>query len=416
MCFRFADGATSSLIPLAVVLHYEMPLWALAVTTAAMNLAGVPAAFLWAKAMEGLGDRRSKVVAGYAVAATGLVLLAFLPSFPLFLLGAILYTAFGVATGPASSTVLLELTPRAEWSSATGRLSRLTGFSFLIGMGTVVAIGLTRGIHFHAVFAAAAVFALGAAVVASRTFPRTDRPAPADYDAGVVRAAQRWFERAVYFPGRLRHLPTLAGLRASLRGPHSLWPLGYALTFTGSVCFFTSYPGVLSGNLGLAAGVVLLCQTPSHIMTPLSYPAAGRFGARHGLARGVMAGSLVRTVALPLLCLSIVTVGAAAVPVIVVLHGLMGLSFALLQVNGPVLLAEQHPKGRAQGVGTYHAAVGFGTLCGSGLAYIILSVAPYQASYIAALAFALAGAFKLAAARKKDLPQAPKADAEVDAP
>src|SRR5688572_27337430 len=47
VAFRFGDGASHALIALAVVLHYDLPIWVLAVTTACMNLVGVPATFLW---------------------------------------------------------------------------------------------------------------------------------------------------------------------------------------------------------------------------------------------------------------------------------------------------------------------------------------------------------------------------------
>jgi MFS family permease len=421
--FRLGDGLTSALIPLAVVLHYGMPLWALALATAAQNLASVPATFLWGSLMDKGVRRRPIVVTGFAMAALAMALLSTLPSFPLFVVGSILYTVFGVATAPAASTMVLQRVPRHRWSRATGALSRRTGTAFLTGMAASILIALPGdywthvgaiggslatspyfgGPHFPGAFAAAAVLAGMASVLAWQTVPAFQPPLPHEsgYDPKLIQANQRRFERAVFFPGRFRNLPRLRDLRAIAGSPHRLWPLGYALTFMGSVCFFSSYTGILSNQLGLAAGLVLLAQAPSNVVTPITYPWAGRHGSRIGESRGVAQGSILRTVALPLLCLTVALLGAGGYGLLILLHGVMGLSFALIQVNGPVILADLHPGGRGQGVGTYHAAVGFGTLLGSFSASVILSVADYRWSYLFAVLMAVAGGLLIQFAHRR---------------
>ncbi|MFA5943394.1 MAG: MFS transporter [Candidatus Thermoplasmatota archaeon] len=403
VAFRFGDGASSALIPLAVVLHYELPLWALALTTAAMNLAGVPAAFLWGTLVDRGIDRRSLVVAGFAVASAAMVLLAFVPIFPLFVVGGILYTVFGVATSPAASTMVLQGVERSRWSLHTGALSRRTGSAFVTGMTASIVLGLTHHLDLSAMFAASASTGVMAALIAWRTLPVYQPPLPhdTDYDAKVVREGVRRFERSVYFPGRLRHIPSLAGVVGALRDPARLWPLGYMLTFMGSVAFSTSYPGVLANELLVPAGLVLLAQAPSHLMTPLTYPWAGRHGIRIGESLGVVRGSLLRTAAIPLMCVLVVGIGARSLPALMVLHAVMGLSFALIQVNGPILLAQVHPGGRGQGVGTYHAAVGTGTLLGALVTFVLLRVYPYQVSYLFSIAMTILGGLCLYTAHRR---------------
>ncbi len=196
----------------------------------------------------------------------------------------------------------------------------------------------------------------------------------------------------------MRHPPRLRDLRATLLKGHRLWPLGFVLTFTGSVCFFASYTGILHDRLHVSDGLVLLCQMPSNLVSPLAYPVAGRWGGRVGEAATVLRGSLLRTLVIPALAVILSLAGAAPSPVVVAilaLHGLMGLSFALLQVNGVVLIARDHPGGRGRGVGTYHAAVGLGTLFGSGLAFLLLRHFDYRVSYVAAVAIALLGSWTL---------------------
>ena len=399
--FRLGDGASNALIPLAVVLHYHLPLWALALVTAAMNLSGVPAAFLWGTLVDRGIDRRRLVTFGFAMAAVGMAVLAWLPSIALFTLGAMLYTVFGVATSPAASTMVLQNVDRADWGRATGTLSRRTGLAYLTGMSATAAFSFWRPIDFSATFAACAVMAMGAALVARRTLPAMLTGATPPADAGVVPAGQRWFERTVFFPARLANPPTVRGMRQLLADPGRLWPIGYALTFMGSISFFTSYPGVLAGALALPAGLVLLLQMPSQMVTPLAYPWAGRHGIHKGESRAVVQGSLVRSFSVPVMCSLVAFAGAKSWPLLLLLHGTMGISFALIQVNGPLLLARLHPGGRGPGVGTYHAAVGIGTLFGALSAFTLLRFLPFRDSYLFSAALTWLGALCLITAHRR---------------
>lgn len=419
--FRLADGASNALIPLAVVVHYGMPLWALALTAAAMNLAGVPAAFLWGSRVEHYPERRRLVGGGFAVTALALAVLAFLPPFPLFVAAAMAYTVFGVSTAPAASTLVLRGVQRRHWAQTTGALSRRTGFAFLTGMAISVGLGLTHRLDFSEVFTASAIVTALATFIAVRTVPAAQAPLPphAEAEALLVQQGQRRFERAVFFPMLLSYVAKPGQVWRALKDPHRLWPLGYAFSFMGSVSFFASYPGVLANELLLPAGLVLLAQAPSHIVTPITYPWAGRVGARIGESKGVLIGSTLRLVTVPLLCGTIVFAGASALGVIMALHAVMGLSFAFIQVNGPILLAQAHPDGRGPGVGTFHAAQGAGVLMGSLTAFVLLRIYPFQYSYIASVGLGALGAFLLWQAHRRWMrtthpgPQAPRAEAIV---
>lgn len=402
VAFRFGDGATNALISLAVVLHYGLPVWVLALTTTCMNLAAVPATFLWGTIMDRAQHRRRIVVLGFAAAAGAMAVLATFPAFPVYVVAAMAYTTFGVATSPAASTLALQGVPREDWSKATTSVSRRTGLAFLSGLIISVILGLALPEPpFRAVFAAAAVMATVAALVAARTIPVALPSADRRFAADVIAAGPRLFERPVFMPTRgIRDTLTWAGLKGAL-GTHRLWPLGLMLTFTGSVCFFTSYPGILHNDLGLAAGLVLVCQAPSHVVTPFAYPWAGRLGTRTGRSRTVAEGAVLRLVGIPALCVSILVFGAASVPILIVAHAIMGFSFSLIQVNSPLLLAEIHPGGKGQAVGLHHAAVGAGTLLGSLACFILLRSFDYWVSYAFAVAMTVVGVACMVAAHRK---------------
>lgn len=402
VAFKAADGATATLLPLQALLHYDLPLWAVAATAAVMNLASVPASIAWSRIMAGGKRRRRSAVAGFAVAAIMLAFLAARPPFALYLVGCAVFAAFGVATAPAASTLLLEGLDRKRWAPATAALSRRTGLAFLTGMGIVVALGFAGILQAAPVFLAAGVASAGAAVLAARTIVPykalhpDDAAPPPRHAAEVLRATGRRIERAVWFPARLRHPPRPAALWASLRSGPAPFLLAVTLLFGGTTLFLASYAGVLRDQLGLSLGLVLLAQLAAPVATNLTYAMAGRTGQERGERWAIGIGALLRMLALPALCATVLGAGAAAYPALLALQAVIGVSFAFLQVNAPCLLADHHPGGRGEGVGAYHAAVSMGVLMGSLVGFLLLFVTTLTVAYTAASAMVVLGCLGVA--------------------
>jgi MFS family permease len=406
--FRFADGLTHALFPLSVMTVYGLPIWAVAATSAVMNLAGVPAAFFWTRAMERGPGRRRAAVAGFGVAAVALLALAFQPPFPVFLLVAVLFTVFGIATAPAAGALVLEGLPRRRWAGATASLSRLTGYAYLVGTSIAVVLGLAGWLDLPVVFAAAAGTSLMAALLAHRTirpyhelYPgeKTQRSA---VDQGVVVAGQRRFERAVFFPGRLFHRPTGSGIRQALQGRMGPFLVAILLLFFGTTMFLVGYPAILKDSLQLSDGLVLLAMAPATFMTPVVYRTAGFYGEKRGMGHGITVGGSLRALAVPAMCAVAMLVGAdlawVGFVLFVLLPALLGVSFAFMQVNGPCIAATLHPDGHGEGVGTWHAAVSIGIVTGSVLATLLLWFVPVWITYLFATAATLAGAILIVGA------------------
>lgn len=401
--FKLADGLTHALFPLAVLFVYGKPVWAVAALAAAMNLASVPASFAWAKVMERGRGRRRAAVLGFAVSAAVLSALVLEPGFWPFVALAVLFTLFGTATAPAASILALEGVPRNRWGAATGAMSRRTGYAFLLGVTVTVGLGLAGLLDFRVMFAVGALLAATAAGAAWATIRPFEggSTGPRRYEEGVVVEGQRRFERAVFFPTRLRYRPTWQGVRRALLADPGPFLLATSALFFGTVVFLASYPGVLDQRLGLTAGLILLAQAPSAFLTPLTYTYAGRVGDRQGVSRGAAIGSLIRLLTVPALCLVVLAFGADGFLALLILHGLLGVSFAFIQVNGPCLVAALHPGGRGEGVGAYHAAVAVGTLTGSVVSAAVLLLWDLRVSYaVAAGATVLGGVLALVTLRR----------------
>ncbi len=376
VAFRFSDGISHALIPLAALLVYDLPLWAVAATSAAMNLVGVPAASFWGRVVEHGRGRRRLAIMGFSTAAVGMGVMAAQPPFLAFLAGAMMWTAFGVATAPAASVLVLEGVPRRQWARATGQLSRHTGYAYLAGALLTTAFGLAGLLDLRIIMIVGAIIAVGAGVAALKTIQRAgpDYEAPVHrYDEAAVKQAQRRFERPVFLPARLRHR-----LRMSVetrRPPANVWLGAIVLLFAGSSGFFAAYPGLLVERTGLAAGMVLLAQLPSHVATPMTYPLAGRLGEARGELAVIRTGLLLRLGAIPALAAATLfgaIMGGWVLAILIPLHALVGVGFAFFQINTPCLLAQLHEPRRGAGVGAFHAATATGTLVGSTLAFLIL--------------------------------------------
>lgn len=400
--FKLADGITHGLVALAIILWYDGAAWMVALTAAIMNLAGVPAAFAWGKAMDGGQGRRRAAVAGFAFAAFFLLIVATGPTLILFVIAVTGFTVFGVATAPAASYLILEAAPRRQWGAASGALARRTGMLYVAGMTFTVGLAFAGRLHLPTLFAAAALLSLGAAAVAWRTIPPYDpaRTPTMQYNEDVARAAPRRIERAIYFPGRLWYRPTGRSVRLpDLAFPTNLL-VALTLLFAGTVTLLGGYPGILADELGYGPGLILLATSPAAFLTLAAYGTAGRYGGDRGEGPGLRMGGMLRLVAIPGLAAALL-LGADALPLLLVLHGLMGISFAFLQVNGPCLIAQHHPRGRGAGVGAFHAAVAAGTLAGSVLSAALLWSLPVWSVYVASAFLTSLGIVALFAAVRR---------------
>jgi MFS family permease len=372
--FRFGDGISHGLIPLVPLIVHDMPLWAVPATGAAMNLVSVPASYAWAQLMEhshGVGRRRL-AVAGFAVSGIAMAAMAFALPFWAFLVAAAVFTGFGVATAPAASVLVLESVPGRDWAKAAGHLSRRTSATYVVGGAIAALLGLAGVLRFWQIFLVAAFAAVGAACVAAITIrPHGEAGRLPTPRTATIQAMQRRIERPVWLPGRLRFAPTLRSVHLADGHPRRFL-FAVFLLFVASTLFFAAYPGVLSQDIGLSLGWVLVAQMPSNVMTPLVYTYAGRWAGRHGDMRAAGVGVATRLLAVPALVLVILTWTTGSMVALLLAHAVVGFSFAFLQVSGSTIMAKTHRAGRGAGVGNYHAAVALGCMVGSTGSFLIL--------------------------------------------
>ncbi len=367
--FRFADGVTHALVPLLPLIVLDLPIWTVAATVAVMNLASVPSGFLWSGLMDkthGIGRRRLAVT-GFALAAVALVGMSLQLGLWWHLAFGVMFTAFGVASAPAASVLILESSGRGAYSHINGAMIRRTGYAYLAGSMVAVAWGLSGTLNVRVAMLVGASVALLAALVANTTIAPASGPTPPLDLPGNGRR----FERMVWFPRVLRHgWPT----GAKLRGPPARLALVILLFFVGSSMLFSTYPGVLADRWGLGLGLVLLSQAPSQFVTPWMHGKAGHLTRETGELNVFRLGGTLRLLVVPGLAVVILFGSPMWLPLVLALHAVAGVSFSLLQVSGMGLLSRLHPGGHGAGVGTHHAVVAMGGLLGSTIASVVLYV------------------------------------------
>ncbi len=394
--FRIADGATAALIPLTAVTSYGLPAWGAAMVVVAMNLAGVPASYMWGTIMESGRGRRRLATAGFALAGIALVALATFPPWPLYLLAAAVFTAFGGATASAAGRLILEGQGRADWGTMTSRLNLVMSSSYMIGLFGVIAWSFLGELLAPGVFVGAAVLCVAAALVAWKTIMPFVPKHVSEWDPQPQE--QLRMERPVWSPLRLR-----ARMRfPRTPGPHRKLALGVAIAFLGTTTFNSSFSGVLAADLGLSVALVLLAQVPSHLSIPIGYKMALPLLRRSGELPVARWGLLVRVVTVPAMACTILWWRPEFYPLLLALGLVMGVTFAMVQATLPCITAAAHPRSAGRGLGAYHGAVALGVLTGSGSAALVLRVAPLAASYaVSALGMVVGTAIILSALRSE---------------
>ncbi len=378
--FRVADGATAALIPLMAVTAYGLPAWGAAMVVVAMNLAGVPASYMWGTLMESGRGRRRLATTGFAVAGTALVGLAFLPPWPLYLLGAAAFTAFGGATASAAGRLILEGQGRSDWGAMTSRLNLVMSSAYMVGLMAVIIWSFAGTLAPLGVFLGAAVLCVAAALVAWKTIRPFVPVHVSDWDPKPQE--QMRLERPVWLPQRLRvrlRWPRTAG-------PHRKLALGVAITFLGTTAFNSSFSGVLAADLHLSVALVLLAQVPSHLTIPIGFRMTLPMLRSHGEQRVARIGLVTRLLTVPAMAVTILWWHPNLYWFLLSLGAVMGLTFAMVQATVPCILAAAHPRSTGRGLGAYHGAVALGVLTGSGVVAIVLRVAPLAWSYALSVA------------------------------
>jgi len=388
-----ALGGASLIVPLYVV---ELGGTAadLGFLFATGSFVGVPGALVFGNLADRTGKRRVFVVGAMVVTVATMVAIPLLDSIPLVVVAnALLWLGFAAAI-PVLTLLAVAGEPEDRWSTLIARLNKYQGVGWALGLalGFVVIAGGSRVVDAITAqryfFFACAVCAGAGLLLGIRRLPPDPRPGREPSPRRLrrrVRQAARFNIRGAAFPftpGRFDARDLHPRTFVDRFTPHlATYFLAVFVVFTGFGVFFAPLPAYLSG-VGYTSSEIFALYLVLNVGAAVFYgPAAGLAG-KYDVIRVHMSGLLARGLALPLVAVAGVVVGATTLGLGVsgLVFVVIGLTWAVIAVTAATLVTRLSPAAiRGEALGVYGALVavggGVGGLLGGYLAGVGFVVA-----------------------------------------
>ncbi|QLH83060.1 MFS transporter [Halosimplex pelagicum] len=365
-------GGASLLVPLYVVQLGASPVQlGLLASTAA--LVGAPGAVLFGRLANGVGHRRSLVLATLAVVALALAAVPLLTGVTAVVVAnAALWLVVG-SVAPVLTMLVVDDAPESAWGERIGLLNKYQGYGWagglvlgtvwpLVGVRLVGADAATR-----ALFWLLAACALVSAVGAARTLPRPEGHVTSERKvrriARFVTNSRRNVRGATFAfaPNRLYWTTRTVDPRAlagRIDPALGTYLAAAALFFTGFAAFWAPLPLFLT-DAGFGSGQVFALYLVSSLASAVLYEGAGRLAARYDV-RLLQSGALaVRGLFFPAVA-ALAGLGALAVGFVAVGTALavLGLTWAVIAVVGTAIVTRLAPPDLRGDVLGVHTALG----------------------------------------------------------
>lgn len=380
------NGGTAPLIPLFLVVAFSGSLFQVGLVTAVTSIASIPAFIIWGNLSDHLHRRKLFIVEGFAGLAVSMAIMWLSADFIMFLAANFLLGLLYAASPPAGTALLIERTPKEQWSSYLGRFSKLGGAGYLLGL-VAGAFWFTAfssdAASMRLFFGFATLVAIGGAIAATmlvedsspstRTSPRHRQNAHWSNAADIPLHIS---ERAKYLPSRIGAVIRLAGPdRAERSGISSRLWLYYIVTMlfsTGFTAFYAVFPTFLSRYMGerfaIGESMIFLIYVGNSLTATLTYEHVTLMARRTGERRLQAYAAAGRSVLIP----SFFVVGLfASTPIEVVagmllLNSVMGFCWAIISVTGQSMVASMAGlQARGEAIGLYNSSTGFGAILGA---------------------------------------------------
>ena len=401
-----AGGATSPLIPLFTrVLGGSVA--DVGAVAAASSIASVPAFIGWGNWSDRLHRRRAFVLIGFLGTSLALLLMGLSRDVPDFYLANLLAGVLGAASAPVGTVLILETTKREGWAARIAVFSRIGGIGWIAGLLLGVAwlqiSPLTESAGMRALFVIGAALALLSGLLAWRWI---GEPAETIERKHIDLVDVHWrVERTRFLPMRLLHI---LDLRSHFGNTPKYSPAlrrylaAVLLLFSGFTAFYAIFPVFLHDIAGLSTPEIFAVFVASQVVSALAYGRVGGWIRSTGGRRIQVYASAGRAVLFPVFLLLPVLPGGPITTfvLILVVHGLVGLCWAAINVAGSTIVSELAPAGERSGVlGAFNAVQGFGAILGPLAGGFIAHLFGFPAGLLTSSVFIAAGVIALMGSR-----------------
>jgi len=396
-----AGGATSLLIPLFAK-ELGASVGQVGIIAAASSLSSIPAFMLWGHLSDRLKRRKPFVLLGFLGMALCLFLMGVSGGVQDYYLSNLLFGFLVAASAPVATALVIETAARDQWARRIAAFSQVGGIGWVAGL-TLGAVwlgidfyGMAIGSEMRALFIIGAALAVLSAIVAWRWIEEpaeklTDRPTyPPEHHFITV-------EKLKYLPLRMLHRFEFWKRRKEghrYGKSLSIYLFCIFLLFAGFTAFYAFFPIFLADEVGLPSMEIFIVYIASQATSVAFYTRVGKWVQERGSKRMQIVGSGVRTVLFPtfLVVVFFHLDPVVALVVMTVLHSVIGLCWALINVSGSMIVSSLAMPGmQAEAFGAYNAVQGFGSIAGPLAGGLTCEYFGYPAGFIVTSLFILLG-------------------------
>ena len=396
-----ASGATSLLI-LLFAKDLGASVGQVGIIAAASSLSSIPAFMLWGHLSDRTKKRKIFVLLGFLGMALCLFLMGMSGGVQDYFLSNLLFGFLVAASAPVATALVIETAARDQWARRIAAFSKIGGIGWVAGLilGAVwLEIdfnGLTLGGEMRALFIIGAALALLSALVAWRWIEEPEerlgiRPLhPPEHHFITI-------ERLRYLPMRMLHrfeFKDRSKRQHRFTRSLNVYLSCVFLLFAGFTAFYAFFPIFLVDEIGMQSSAIFVVYIASQATSVAFYSRVGKWVQDKGSKKMQILGSGARTILFPsFLGIALFHLDPVITLVaILVLHSLVGLCWALINVSGSMIISNlASPDVRAEAFGAYNAMQGVGSVAGPVAGGLICEFFGYPAGFISASVFILLG-------------------------
>jgi MFS family permease len=402
--YNVAGGSTNPIIPLFLTEGLKGTVGQVGLVSAITSIAAVPANILWGNLSDTMQKRKPFIIMGFLGMGLALLLMGLSTSIPQYYLANFMLGLLAAAVAPVGTVLVLESFEKKDWPKRLGDFSRVGGLGWVVGLliGTfwlMLLNGSDGENSTRALFMLAAALCLVSTILAFRWVPESKRKIRRECidPDDLEHAHAHIIERARYLPQRVMFVAKVSAKNLKLANFPANLKRYYVVTFlafAGFLSFYVAFPIFLSQHVGLKDSDIFIIYIASSVASVLTYSFVGRLIGRVGGKRiqVITFGSrififpaffMVTLLNLPFAVLFIV---------LMVLHAMAGLCWAGISVSGNAMVSRMsYHDFRTQSLGMYSSIQGVAAIFGSVLGGYIAQYFGYQAEFLMASLFILAG-------------------------
>lgn len=401
-----ANGATSLLIPLFAK-DLGASVGQVGLIAAVSSIASIPAFMLWGHLSDRMRKRKLFILIGFLGMALTLMLMGLCTSVGEYYIANMLFGFLVAASAPVATVLMIETASKEQWAKRIAAFSQIGGVGWVSGL-VLGAIWLQIDFselslngEMRGLFMIGAALALLSGIVAWRMIKepteRLERREVHIHDHHFITV-----ERLRYMPMRMVHVFGLRG-RKDKEGKGFSRPL-YAylicifLLFSGFTAFYAFFPIFLVDEVGMQSSEIFIVYIASQATSVAFYAKVGRWVKEKGSKRTQLIASGARSILFPsFLAVTVFNIDPLlALVAILILHSLVGLCWAMINVSGSMIVTGlAPPEIHGEVFGAYNAVQGFGAIAGPIAGGLVCQFMGYTAGFLTASIFILLGVLVL---------------------